>query len=79
MNENSIVELENGDGYIVLDKIYYQNDIYYFCSKLTGNEKNAKDKVKFLIEKKENDLYYLAEITNQEDIDKLISIVKKLA
>lgn len=78
MKENSIIELENNENFIVLDKIHYENEIYYFCSKIGGKEKLLNDKVKFFISKKENDEYYMAEIKDKKIISELIKIVRNL-
>ncbi len=79
MRENSIITLENNVKYIILDKVHLDNEIYYFCTKTETNDKKVEDKLKFFIEKKEDNNYFLAEVKNRETLSSLIKIVKNLS
>lgn len=79
MKENSIIKLENNEKYILLDKIHYENNIYYFCTKTDTTDKVVQDKLKFFIEKKEDKTFYLAEVKDKKILNDLIKIVKNLA
>lgn len=78
MKENSIIKLENNEKYVILDKVFLENQIYYFCSKTEPADKLLKNKIKFFIEKYDNDECYLAEVKNLGTIKKLIDIVRSL-
>lgn len=79
MKDNSIIKLENNEEYVILDKICYNSDVYYFCSELESNENNIKKKIKFFIEKKDNTDFYLANVTDQEVVSELIKIIKAIS
>lgn len=78
MKENTIFKLENNEKYLILDKIEYGGSIYYFSTMVEPYEKFIEKKIKFFIEKKENNNFYLGEVTDKETLTYLIDIVKKL-
>lgn len=79
MKENSIIKLENEEKYIILDKIFFEEEIYYFCSKTGIKNKTMQEKVKFLKEKKEGNDFYLAEIKDKELLGNLIRIIRNIS
>lgn len=66
MVNNSVVKLEDGNDYIVVDKI----DNYVFLS-------NLKDSNDFCIRKeiKENDTTYLVGLDNNEEYEKIVKLL----
>lgn len=79
MKENSIIKLENNNKYIILDKLHFEGSVYYFCTKTETNERLVQDKIKFFIEKKEDNDYYLAEVQDKKLLMKLIKIIRTLS
>lgn len=76
MKENNLIQLENDRQFVVLDKIYLENEEYLFVSELRTLDK--KNKVKFLLSKELEGNYFVAEIYDKDVIAKLIKIVRNL-
>lgn len=74
MKENNLIELENNQQFLIIDKLHLDNEVYLFVSEI--KTMNKKQKAKFLLEKKLDDEYYLAEVIDNEILSKLIRIVR---
>lgn len=69
MKINDIISLEGNERYIILEKLYYDQDSYLFAVKLNENNEYTIEEFKFFHEVNEqNDIYV------EEVLDKNINI-----
>ena len=78
MKKDTVIELENGKKYIILEEVKYNNDVYYMGMGIKDKGKIVTDEVTFLttLKTKDNE-HYVAIVDDIDLIKELIKLLKK--
>lgn len=72
LNLDKVIELENKEKYLVLDKIEYNNIEYYYIAKVNSSETDIENNFKLVtVEEKDNDKV-LVEVTGEDNLKEIL-------
>lgn len=75
MKENKIICLENNNSFLLLNKVIYEEKVYYLVVGISKEKEIMLDQVKFIEEKIKNQETYVKYVTNIDIITKLTNIL----
>ena len=73
---DTVVILENGEEYLVLDKVLYENIEYYYIAKLNDTKTDIENNYKLVTIKEEEGNKILKEVTGVETLKKILPLLK---
>lgn len=71
---DKVVILENGEEYLVLDKVLYENVEYYYIAKLNDTKTDIENNYKLVTIKEEDGNKILKEVTGVETLKKILPL-----
>ncbi|MGN1311589.1 MAG: hypothetical protein ACI4U4_01080 [Bacilli bacterium] len=71
---DKVVILENGEEYLVLDKVIYENIEYYYIAKLNDTKTDIENNYKLVTIKEEDGNKILKEVTGVETLKKILPL-----
>ena len=71
---DKVVILENGEEYLVLDKVLYENIEYYYIAKLNDTKTDIENNYKLVTIKEEDENIILKEVTGVETLKKILPL-----
>ena len=71
---DKVVILENGEEYLVLDKVLYENIEYYYIAKLNDTKTDIENNYKLVTIKEEDENKILKELTGVETLKKILPL-----
>lgn len=71
---DKVVILENGEEYLVLDKVIYENIEYYYIAKLNDTKTDIENNYKLVTIKEEEGNKILKEVTGVETLKKILPL-----
>lgn len=71
---DKVVILENGEEYLVLDKVIYENIEYYYIAKLNDTKTDIENNYKLVTIKEEEGNKILKEVTGVETLRKILPL-----
>ena len=71
---DKVVILENGEEYLVLDKVLYENIEYYYIAKLNDTKTDIENNYKLVTIKEEDENNILKEVTGVETLKKILPL-----
>lgn len=71
---DKVVILENGEEYLVLDKVLYENIEYYYIAKLNDTKTDIENNYKLVTIKEEDENKILKEVTGVETLKKILPL-----
>ena len=71
MKSNTIITLENGEKYMVLNEAVYEQEKYYLVMGVDQNKEIIQSKVAIFKEEKENNETYVTKVEDSNEIVKL--------
>ena len=71
---DKVVILENGEEYLVLDKVLYENIEYYYIAKLNDTKTDIENNYKLVTIKEEDGNKILKEVTGVETLKKILPL-----
>lgn len=71
---DKVVILENGEEYLVLDKVLYENIEYYYIAKLNDTKTDIENNYKLVTIKEEEGNKILKEVTGVETLKKILPL-----
>lgn len=74
LNINKIVTLGNGENYLIVGKVQFENEDYLYIAELNKNLNDILDNYKIVKVTKEYDKYYFDEIVGEEKLKKILPV-----
>lgn len=71
---DKVIILENGEEYLVLDKVLYENIEYYYIAKLNDTKTDIENNYKLVTIKEEDENKILKEVTGVETLKKILPL-----
>ena len=66
LNINKVIILENGEEYLVLDKVNYQDTDYYYIAKVNESETDIENDYKLVVVTEKDNNRVITEVTGEE-------------
>ena len=73
LNINKVIILENGEEYLVLDKVNYQDTDYYYIAKVNESETDIENDYKLVVVT-EKDNRVITEVTGEEKLKEILPL-----
>ena len=74
---NKIITLGNGEKYLIISKVTYNNNDYYYIAELDETEKDIKDNYKIMESHLENGNIYLGEVVGETNLKTVLPLFVK--
>lgn len=78
LNINKVIVLENGEEYLVLDKVNYQDTDYYYIAKVNESETDIENDYKLVVVTEKDNNKVITEVTGEENLKKYYHYLKVL-
>ena len=65
LNINKVIILENGEEYLVLDKVNYQDTDYYYIAKVNESETDIENDYKLVVVTEKDNNRVITEVTGE--------------
>ena len=76
-NVNDIIEINNNEKYVVVNKLTYQEEDYYYIVLIDDINKVLKDVCKIVKLKKDNDIVTIELVEDRQELESIIPLFKK--
>lgn len=76
-NVNDIIEINNNEKYVIVNKLTYQEEDYYYIVLIDDINKVLKDVCKIVKLKKDNDIVTIELVEDREELEAIIPLFKK--
>lgn len=74
---NDIIEINNNEKYVVVNKLTYQEEDYYYIVLIDDINKVLKDVCKIVKLKKDNDIVTIELVEDRQELEAIIPLFKK--
>lgn len=71
---DKVIVLENGEEYLVLDKVLYENKEYYYIAKVNEMETDIENNYKLILVEEHDDNKVVVEVTGEEKLKKILPL-----
>ena len=72
LNINKVIVLENGEEYLVLDKVNYQDTDYYYIAKVNESETDIENDYKLVVVTEKDNNKVITEVTGEEKLKEIL-------
>ncbi len=72
LDVNKVLELENNERYLVLDKIEHDNKEYYYIAKVNESETDIENNFKLVTVEEQNGEKLIVEVTGEENLKEIL-------
>ena len=76
-NVNDIIEINNNEKYVIVNKLPYQEEDYYYIVLIDDINKVLKDVCKIVKLKKDNDIVTIELVEDRQELEAIIPLFKK--
>lgn len=76
-NVNDIIEINNNEKYVIVNKLTYQEEDYYYIVLIDDINKVLKDVCKIVKLKKDNDIVTIELVEDRQELEAIIPLFKK--
>ena len=76
-NVNDIIEINNNEKYVIVNKLTYQEEDYYYIVLIDDINKVLKDVCKIVKLKKDNDIVTIELVEDRQEWEAIIPLFKK--
>ena len=76
-NVNDIIEINNNEKYVIVNKLTYQEEDYYYIVLIDDINKVLKDVSKIVKLKKDNDIVTIELVEDRQELEAIIPLFKK--
>ena len=76
LNINKVIILENGEEYLVLDKVNYQDVDYYYIAKVNESETDIENDYKLVVVIEKDNNRVITEVTGEEKLKEILPLFK---
>ena len=73
-NINKVIVLENGEEYLVLDKVNYQDTDYYYIAKVNESETDIENDYKLVVVTEKDNNKVITEVTGEEKLKEILPL-----
>ena len=74
LNINKVIVLENGEEYLVLDKVNYQDTDYYYIAKVNESETDMENDYKLVVVTEKDNNKVITEVTGEEKLKEILPL-----
>ena len=74
LNINKVIVLENGEEYLVLDKVNYQDTDYYYIAKVNESETDIENDYKLVVVTEKDNNKVITEVTGGEKLKEILPL-----
>ena len=74
---NDIIEINNNEKYVIVNKLTYQEEDYYYIVLIDDINKVLKDVCKIVKLKKDNDIVTIELVEDRQELEAIIPLFKK--
>ena len=74
LNINKVIVLENGEEYLVLDKVNYQDTDYYYIAKVNESETDIENDYKLVVVTEKDNNKVITEVTGEEKLKEILRL-----
>ena len=74
LNINKVIILENGEEYLVLDKVNYQDTDYYYIAKVNESETDIENDYKLVVVTEKDNNKVITEVTGEEKLKEILPL-----
>ena len=74
LNINKVIVLENGEEYLVLDKVNYQDTDYYYIAKVNESETDIENDYKLVVVTEKDNNKVITEVTCEEKLKEILPL-----
>lgn len=74
LNINKVIILENGEEYLVLDKVNYQDTDYYYIAKVNESETDIENDYKLVVVTEKDNNRVITEVTDEEKLKEILPL-----
>ena len=74
LNINKVIVLENGEEYLVLDKVNYQDTDYYYIAKVNESETDIENDYKLVVVTEKDNNKVITEVTGEEKFKEILPL-----
>ena len=74
LNINKVIILENGEEYLVLDKVNYQDTDYYYIAKVNESETDIENDYKLVVVTEKDNNRVITEVTGAEKLKEILPL-----
>ena len=74
LNINKVIVLENGEEYLVLDKVNYQDTDYYYIAKVNESETDIENDYKLVVVTEKDNNKVITEVTGEEKLKEILPL-----
>ena len=74
LNVNKVIVLENNEEYLVLDKVKFDNNEYYYIAKVNSTETYIENDYKLVIVEERDNNKVISEVTGEEKLKEILPL-----
>lgn len=74
---NKIIVLENNEEYLVLDKVRYNDEDYYYIAKVNETETDIENNYKLVIVREKDNNRVIEEVTGEDKLRDILPLFDK--
>ena len=74
LNVNKVIVLENNEEYLVLDKVKFDNNEYYYIAKVNSTETDIENDYKLVIVEERDNNKVISEVTGEEKLKEILPL-----
>lgn len=74
LNVNKVIVLENNEEYLVLDKVKFDNNEYYYIAKVNSTETDIENDYKLVIVEERDNNKVISEVTGEEKLKGILPL-----
>ncbi len=72
LNVDKVVTLGNGEKYLVLDKVLYNNIEYYYIAKINTMETDIENNFKLVTVEENDNIKIISEVTGEDKLKEIL-------
>lgn len=74
LNVNKVIVLENNEEYLVLDKVKFDNNEYYYIAKVNSTETDIENDYKLVIVEERDNNKVISEVTGEDKLKEILPL-----
>ena len=74
LEKDKVIILENNEEYLILDKVIYEDEIYYYIAKINDTKTDIENNYKLVTVKEEDGNRVLKEVTGIDTLKEILPL-----
>lgn len=74
LNVNKVIILENNEEYLVLDKVKYNDNEYYYIARVNSTETDIENDYKLVIVEERDNNKVISEVTGEDKLKEILPL-----